>query len=144
MTPTLPSAEWTIDGVDRLGVWTWLSVAGIAAALLFAMSGGSPIDVPMPSHLVGVVTPTCGLTRGTTALVRGDAALAWSYNPAAFVVAALGAAGLARALIGIGLGRWFGVVVRLHLVGRAALVVGVALLWINQQSNADFVMHARL
>ena len=120
MTSVLPSAEWTIDGVDRLGVWTWLSVTGTAAALLLAMIGGSPIDVPMPSHLVGVVTPTCGLTRGTTALVRGDAALAWSYNPAAFVAAGLGVAGLARALI------------------------GVTLLWINQQSTADFVMHARL
>lgn len=144
MTSSLPSAERTIGEVDLMGVWTWLSVTGTAAALLLAMIGGSPIDLPMPSHLVGLVTPTCGLTRGTTALVRGDAALAWSYNPAAFVVAALGAAGLARALIGIALGRWFGVVVRLHLVGRAAVVVGVALLWINQQSNADFVMHARL
>lgn len=99
----------------------------------------------MRSHLVGVVTPTCGLTCDTTALVRGDAAADVELQPRRRLRRrAVGAAGLARATIGIGLGRCSGVVVRLHLVGWAAFGVGAALLWVHQQSGADFVMHARL
>lgn len=38
-------------------------------------------------HGLGFMAPTCGLTRGGLALLRGDLATAWSYNPAVFLVA---------------------------------------------------------
>lgn len=55
-----------------------------------------PVDLPMRSQLVGLGTPTCGLGRGSTALVRGDSSLAWSYNPVSFAVLGLGVAGIDR------------------------------------------------
>lgn len=30
---------------------------------LLAVVGGMPFDLPMPTHGIGLVTPTCGLTR---------------------------------------------------------------------------------
>lgn len=74
---------------------TALALGGLTAATLLSVAGGTPFDLPMPTHAIGLVTPTCGLTRGSTALVGGDAALAWRYNPASVVVVAFGVFGLA-------------------------------------------------
>ena len=54
---------------------TALALGGLTAATLLSVAGGTPFDLPMPTHAIGLVTPTCGLTRGSTALVGGDAAL---------------------------------------------------------------------
>jgi hypothetical protein len=123
---------------------TGLSIGGLVAAALLALIGGMPFDLPMPTHGIGLVTPTCGLTRGSTALIRGDAALAWRYNPASLAVIAFGIFGLARAAIGFTTKRWLNLSVRLSPAAWIALAVVFAILWVHQQGNAEFVMNARL
>lgn len=123
---------------------TGLSLGGLVIAALLALVGGMPFDLPMPTHRIGLVTPTCGLTRGSTALVRGDAALAWRYNPASLAVIAFGILGLARAAIGFATKRWLNLSVRLSPTVWIVLGVLFALLWVHQQGNAEFVMNARL
>lgn len=123
--------------------WTWLSIGGLVAAAVLAAIGGFPLDTPMPTHAFGWVEPTCGLTRGSTAIARGDLALAWQYNPAAFVVVGFGIVGAARALIGTASHRWFTIAVRPGRLGWSVLAAAFVLLWAHQQSNAAFSIHAR-
>jgi hypothetical protein len=134
----------TVDERDTMRWWSRLSVGGLAAALVLAVVGGLPLRIPMPTHVFGVVEPSCGLTRGATAIARGDLALAWRYNPASFAVIAFGIAGITRILIGVRTGRWFRVVVRFRWVGALVLIAATLALWAYQQTNADFVINARL
>ncbi|WP_373281586.1 DUF2752 domain-containing protein [Ilumatobacter nonamiensis] len=60
----------------------------------------------MPTYRVGLVTPTCGLTRGSTAITRGDFTLGWRYNPASFLVMLFGLVGIARTVVGLSAHRW--------------------------------------
>lgn len=122
---------------------TALALGGLTAATILSVAGGTPFDLPMPTHAIGLVTPTCGLTRGSTALVGGDAALAWRYNPASVVVVAFGVFGLARAVVGFTTKRWLDISVRLTTTARFVLVIAFVVLWIYQQGNAEFVMNAR-
>lgn len=51
-------------GTTDANPWiTRLSLAGLITAALLAVVGGMPFDLPMPTHGIGLVTPTCGLTR---------------------------------------------------------------------------------
>ena len=79
---------------------TYLTDGGLMVAVVFALIGGFPLDMPMPTHAFGWVEPTCGLTRGSTAMARSDFATAWHYNPLLFLVMRFGFAGLARAFLG--------------------------------------------
>ncbi len=114
---------------------------------MLAGLGGSPIDLPMPTHAIGWVTPTCGLTRGSTAIVRGDLTLGWSYNPASFLVVGVVAVGLGRAVIGHLTGKWITVQIRLSSTAITLVVVVMilllAVLWAHQTANADFVINSR-
>lgn len=131
-------------GTTDANPWiTRLSLAGLITAALLAVVGGMPFDLPMPTHGIGLVTPTCGLTRGSIALVRGDAALAWRYNPVSLAVIAFGAFGLARATVGITTKRWLNLWLRLTTTAWIVLGVLFVALWVYQQGNADFVMNAR-
>ena len=123
---------------------TVLTIGGLAAAAVLAVIGNTPFDVPMPSHAIGWVTPTCGLTRGSTALARGDLALAWHFNPASLLVPVFALVGVGRAVWGWSTGRWLTIRVRPGWAGWALLVAAVLLLWANQQSHAGFVMHGRI
>lgn len=105
--------------------------------------GGTPFDMPMPTHAVGWVTPTCGLTRGSTALLRGDIGLAWRYNPASLLVVSLGVIGLARVIYGRLTSRWFNVKFRVTAPLIGLLVVAFGFLWWVQQSNAAFIISSR-
>lgn len=97
----------------------------------------------MPTHAVGLVDPTCGLTRASTALARADFAAAWRFNPAGFLIAALEGATAVRAAYGAATRRR----VTIHMawtrrsVAVALIVVG--LWWAYQQSNAHFIMETR-
>ncbi len=125
----------------------WLSMlggAGLAAAALLAVIGGFPLDSSMPGHDLGIVMPTCGLTRGSTAIARGDLLLAWRYNPASLLVMGLGVVGVVRLLVGSLTSRWPNVSVRPTRTGWLAVVLLVVGLWIYQQSNADFIITSRL
>lgn len=136
--------EATIGPADEQALLTRVAIGGPLVAVVLAVIGGMPFDLPMPTHLIGWVEPTCGLTRGSTAIVRGDVALAWRYNPASFAVMIFGVAGLARAASGMMAGRWLNVDARIRPLGWIALFVGFVLLGLHQQSNAQFVMDARL
>lgn len=124
--------------------WTVLSAAGLAAAVVLAVIGGFPADLPMPTHAVGWVEPSCGLTRGSTAIARGDFSVAWHYNPASFLVMAFGVAGLARAALGWFTGRWVNLRLRPSAVAWLALGVVLVAFWLYQQTNADFIIDSRI
>jgi hypothetical protein len=137
------SVRVSVGDRDEVRWFTVVSVGGLVAAAVLAIIGGLPFDLPMPTHAVGWVTPTCGLTRGSTALVRGDLGLAWRYNPASFAVVLFGVLGLVRAGVGRLGGRWINV--RLP-PSRSWLVVGalfVVVLWAHQMSNAPFIIESR-
>lgn len=123
---------------------TFTAIGGLIIAAVLAAIGGFPLDNPMPTHSFGLVEPTCGLTRGSTAIARGDFATAWRYNPAAFLVMGLGAAFVIRAIVGWTMHRW----VNLHgRPGKYAYLVGAAAfvaLWVYQQTNADFIINSRI
>lgn len=122
---------------------TWATALGLIAAVVLAAVGGLPFDIPMPTHRFGVVTPTCGLTRGSTAIARGDFALAWRYNPVSFLVITVGAVGVVRTAVGLATGRW--VTLNCTRSRSAWIVIGVAIatFWLYQQSNADFIISSR-
>jgi hypothetical protein len=123
---------------------TRFTLAGIVVAVVLAAIGGFPFDTPMPTHSFGWVEPTCGLTRGSTAIARGDFASAWHYNPASFLVMGLGLLGVLRTGIGFATHRWVNVTYRPgRLVWSLAGAAFVAL-WAYQQTNADFIINARV
>jgi hypothetical protein len=121
-----------------------VAAGGMAAAAVLALIGGFPLDMPMPTHRFGLVDPTCGLTRGSTAIARGDLGLAWRYNPASLLVMGFGLLGVGRWLAGLVTGQWVSVRLRPGRAGWLALGIGLLALWAYQQAHADFVMHARL
>lgn len=123
--------------------FTALMLAGLAAAGLLVLIGGMPFDLPMPTQRFGVVEPSCGLTRGSTAIARGDLARAWAYNPASFVVMGFGALGAARAVVGGLTARWMTVRVTWTRWSVLALAAAITLLWAYQQTNAEFIINAR-
>lgn len=136
--------EAAFGRTDTMRWVTYLTVGGVFAAIVLAVIGGFPLDTPMPTHSFGWVEPTCGLTRGSTAIARGDFATAWHYNPASFLVMGFGLAGLVRTAVGVTTHRWANVKMTWSRAGW--LVVGVAFfaLWAYQQTNADFIINARV
>lgn len=133
-----------IDDHDGMRAVTYLTVGGLAAAMGLAVIGGFPLDTPMPTHVFGWVTPTCGLTRGSTAIVRGDFAIAWRYNPLSFLVMAFGLFGVGRAAVGVFTRRWFNLRIRFGPQAWALAAVAFVALGMYQQSNADFIIHSRI
>lgn len=124
--------------------WLTRAVAfGAAAAVMLALVGGMPFALPMPTHSVGVVDPTCGLTRASIAIARGDLASAWRFNPAAFVLAGIGVAVAVRTVWGLTRHRWATIRLPMTAPRIAMVVVMLAGWWAYQQSNAEFIMNAR-
>lgn len=134
---------WTVAERDEMRWLSWTVLIGVGVAVVLAMIGGMPVALPMPTHAVGLVDPTCGLTRASTALARADFVSAWRFNPAAFLIAALAAATAVRAVYGAATGRW--VTVRVTWTKRTVIwvLVAVALWWTYQQTNAQFIMDTR-
>jgi hypothetical protein len=122
---------------------TYLSIGGLLASGVLVLIGGFPFDLPMPTHSFGRVSATCGLTRGSTAVARGDLALAWRYNPASFLVMGLGVAGVVRFSVGVVTGRWLNLRVRPGRLAWAAIALLVIALALYQQTNAEFIIHSR-
>lgn len=131
----------SISSVDRMPWTSRLLIIGVVAAAAFAVFGLPPVSLPMPTFAFGVVTPTCGLTRASTALARGDVATAWAFNPAVFLVALWTAAAAVRLVLGRATGRWLNVQFRPTRIGWAILGGLFVALWMNQQSHADLIMH---
>ena len=71
----------TIAPTDEMRWLTRTVAIGATTAIVLAVIGGMPLALPMPTHAIGVVDPTCGLTRASTAIARGDFVNAWRFNP---------------------------------------------------------------
>lgn len=126
-----------------MGPFSALMLTGLAVAGILAIIGGMPVDTPMPTQRFGWVEPTCGLTRGSTAIARGDLGRAWAYNPASFLVMGVGLLGVARLGWGRATGRWLTLRPQISRLGWFVVGVAVVVLWAHQQANADFVINAR-
>jgi hypothetical protein len=141
--PTHRALSVTIAGVDEMRLVTYLAVAGMITAVVLRLIGGVPFDLPMPTHAIGWVEPSCGLTRGSLAIVRGDFALGFRYNPLAFLVIGFGISGVVRAIVGWTTGRWLNVRVRVSRAGLVVLAFGILAFWLYQQTKADFIINSR-
>jgi hypothetical protein len=144
-TEVTAGTSWhaSIGSTDRMRWITIATCGGLVAAFVLALIGGFPLDTPMPTHSFGLVEPTCGLTRGSTAIARGNFALAWQYNPAAFLVMGFGILGLVRTLVGVTTHRWLNATWRFNRVALLLLAAAFIGLWIHQQSNAEFIINSR-
>ncbi|MGI8795370.1 MAG: DUF2752 domain-containing protein [Acidimicrobiia bacterium] len=120
---------------ERHAQWLGLVLVGGVGAVALAVFGLPPVGIHGPLHHLGIMDPFCGMTRAVRSFARGELDAAWRYNPASFVLAALAAAVLVRAAVGLASRRWLEIdVVR----SRAAIAVAlplVALLWFNQQQH---------
>lgn len=132
-----------IGGTDTTPWLTWVSSIGLFTAVVLAAVGGLPFDIPMPTYRFGIVTPTCGLTRGSTAIARGDVALAWRYNPASFLVIGLGVVGIVRTVVGFTTHRWVTVNCTRSRIAWVLIGASIFVFWLYQQANADFIITSR-
>ena len=132
-----------VADTDTIPWLTWTSSIGVVTAVVLAAVGGLPFDIPMPTYRFGIVTPTCGLTRGSTAIARGDVALAWRYNPASFLVIGLGVVGIVRTVVGFTTYRWVTVNCTRSRIVWVLIGVSIFVFWLYQQSNADFIITSR-
>jgi hypothetical protein len=115
---------------------TALAAAGLLAGAAMAVFGLPPVDVHGPLHYAGVMDPLCGGTRSVHALMSGDPAAAWRYNPLSFplVIGAVGV--LLRHLAGMAAGRWVNVGIGDRRVFWAIVAVLAIALEIDQQRHA--------
>jgi len=129
----------SIEAHDRYPTWTGLALVGVPLTILVAVFGQPPLILNL-AHLVGVMGPTAGMTRGVMWFARGDLIRAWAFNPASLLVLPSVAFLLVRASYGRITGRWLSV----SLPRRRWLVIVVTLLvlllTVRQQLNADFLM----
>ena len=131
----------SIDDTNTM-VWTTrLLFIGAAVAAGFAVLGLPPVSLPMPTFAIGLVTPTCGLTRASTALARGDLATAWAFNPASFLVASWSLFALGRWVVGSARGRWLNLRFRPTRAAWTYLAAAFVILGVNQQMHAELIMH---
>ncbi|MFV0132037.1 DUF2752 domain-containing protein [Streptomyces sp. HMX87] len=127
-----PNARW----------WVWGTAGAVVVVAGTAMAawGMFPVDVHGPGHRVGIMAPTCGLTRSVVSVFRGDLGMAWRYNPLGPLVAFAAAVLLARLAAGAVLGRCPVLRVRPGLVGWTILGLAVVALELRQQSQAELLM----
>lgn len=129
-----------VDGADRHRLLTALAVVGLVVAALLAVFGMPPVDVHGPTHWVGIMGPTCGMTRGVAATMGGDLAQAVAYNPASPPVVAGAVAVVLRWAVGRTTGRWLTFHLHVSRSGWIVIVVGLVLLTVNQQLHADLLL----
>lgn len=140
-TQSLTSGAWVAwEGHDGHPTTTRLVLLGIPLLALVAVVGLPPIDIHGPLHYLGIMGPTCGMTRGAMWSSRGDLLRAWKFNPASLLVIPTILGVTFRAVYGRLRGRWL----NLHLRWRPWLwllpAVILLVLMIHQQLNADFLL----
>ena len=113
----------------------------VGAALVFSRVGLPDISLMGPFYAVGLVMPSCGLTRSVTAIVDGQFLLAWRFNPAGYLVTAALVVCVGRAIIGIATNRWIGLELDDPRPLLAILIVAYGALWVHQQTNAEFIIN---
>ena len=132
--------EVTVDRDDRWFLLTAAAGTMVVAGAVLAVSGVPETPLMWPMYSLGLVLPTCGLTRGVAALMGLRVADAWQYNPASFLLVAMAALSLVRAALGVTTRHWIHLRLRPGPVVIAAVIVVVALLWIRQQGHAELLM----
>jgi len=135
--PTLRISWTDRDRHRQLGV---AAVVVFVAGTALAVFGFPPIDLHEPTHYLGIMAPSCGLTRGTTAILSGSLSRGLRYNPASPLVVVAAAVLLGRLLIGLGTGRWLELRMRISRFAWIVLAVAAVALEINQQLNARLLM----
>ena len=143
-----PSLVFALPGLGRVEVLdedhhralTVLAVTGLAAGVALAVFGMPPIDLHLPTHRLGLMSPTCGMTRGVAALLRGDAQSASAYNPASFLVVIGAGLALARFVVGLAARRWVTFYVDVTPAGWIVITAALIALWSNQQAHAELLM----
>lgn len=118
---------------------TIIAILGVPATLFLAIYGLPPIDVHGPLHYLGVMGPTCGVTRGVMWFTRGEFATAWAYNPISLLMVPAAVILLGRAIYGWSTGRWFNLTVSRSRWLAVLIVVGIVALTIRQQLNIDLL-----
>lgn len=129
-----------VEEADRHRLLTALAIVGLVVASLLAVFGMPPVDVHGPTHWVGIMGPTCGMTRGVAATMGGDLARAVAYNPASPLVVAGAMVVVLRGAVGRTTGRWLTFHVHVSRRGWIVIVVGLVLLTVNQQLHADLLL----
>ena len=126
--------------LDAHPTWCRWVVAAAFAAVSLAAFGLPPISIHGPLHFVGIMGPTCGLTRAVRFVALGDIAAALRYNPSVLLLPGMALAVLARTGVGRLTGRWLELSIRWQSV-RVALpvAVAVAVLTIRQQANVGLL-----
>ncbi|MGW8437918.1 DUF2752 domain-containing protein [Nocardiopsis sp. NPDC055879] len=131
--------EFRVEGRDRLRPLAWVALGGLVLGAAMAVFGLPPVDIHGPAHYVGIMDPLCGGTRSVWAVMGGDFATSWKYNPLGvpLVVGAVGT--LVRFALGLATGRWLNVHVRSW--ATIAVVGGTlfGLLAARQQLNAELL-----
>lgn len=136
---TSSSLRW--ESHDTLSGFTATAVLGALAFIALGVFGLPQIDLHSPLHYAGIMDPLCGMTRAMRSLAIGDLGSAWRYNPGSFVVTAFGVLFMTRFGIGLATRRWLTLPLPSRRVGWFLAVIGIAVLWVNQQVNADLLMN---
>lgn len=135
---SVPAFRW--EGHDRYPTTTRLALLGIPLTVLLVVLGLPPIDIHGPLHYLGIMGPTCGMTRGVMWAARGDLARAWQFNPASLFVLPTLLIITGRAVYGRLTNRWLSLHIRwrpwLWLI-PAALIL---LLSVRQQLNIELLL----
>lgn len=129
-----------VAAVDRHPVLIRLAVGGLLLAAALAIFGMPPVDLHAPTHNWGIMSPTCGMTRGVAAATRGDLSTAWAYNPASLLLVAGAIGSVARAVVGSVTGQWVNVRLAITRPGWVGVAIALVALEINQQSHAALLM----
>jgi len=125
---------------DRHVALTQLAGVGLVAALLMAVFGQPPYGFHGPLHYLGIMSPTCGMSRGVMWFTRGNLALAWEYNPASLLVVPAGAVVIIRTMFGRFTGRWPNLSFRWNWWILGLLLAAVVALTVRQQLHADLLI----
>lgn len=118
---------------------TWAGLCGLAVAIGFASFGLPPISLHGPLHFAGVMDPLCGMTRGTTATMRGEISEAMRFNPLSPLIPALLLATVVRSIGGRWSGRWLCTRYVIRPLPLALALIAVTALEVNQQLHADLL-----
>lgn len=114
---------------------------GIPLVILLALVGLPPVDIHGPLHYLGVMGPTCGMTRGVMWAARGDLVRAWQFNPASLLVIPTIVGLAARAVYGRSTGRWLNLTIRWRPWLWIVPAVLLLLLSIRQQLNIELLLN---
>lgn len=124
---------------DRHPTTTRLAIIGIPILVLLALVGLPPVDIHGPLHYLGVMGPTCGMTRGVMWTSRGDFARAWQFNPASLLVIPTMVGVTIRMIYGLS-GRWLNLDIRWRPWLWILPAVVLILLTVRQQLHIDFLL----